>query len=83
MRLLEALPRPEEQKALQLAIDDAKVGVDKAESIVRRLEPLLQQKEIPEQQMFEAKLALSQARVQQEKAEVALRIAMMGACRGD
>jgi membrane fusion protein (multidrug efflux system) len=79
LRLLKALPRLEEQKALQLAIDDAKVGVEKAESIIQRLQPLLQQKEIPEQQMFEARLALNQARVQQEKAEMALTIAMLGA----
>ncbi len=79
LRLLKALPRPEEQKALQLAIDDAKLSVEKADSIIQRLQPLLQRKEIPDQQMFEAKLALNQARVQQEKAETALSIAMLGA----
>ena len=47
LRLLKALPRPEEQKALQLAIDDAKVGVEKAESVVQRLQPLHERKEIP------------------------------------
>src|SRR5271157_368041 len=34
LRLLKALPRPAEQKLLQLAIDDAKVSVQKAESVV-------------------------------------------------
>jgi RND family efflux transporter MFP subunit len=81
LRLLKALPRPEEQKLLQLAIDDAKVSVQKAESVVARLQPLLERKEISEQQMFEAKLALDQARVQQQKAELTLTVAMLGARR--
>jgi RND family efflux transporter MFP subunit len=53
--------------------------VEKADSIVQRLQPLHERKEIPDQQMFEAKLALAQARVQQKKAETALTIAMLGA----
>jgi RND family efflux transporter MFP subunit len=81
LRLLKALPRPEEQKLLQLAIDDTKVSVQKAESVVERLKPLLQRTEISQQQMFEAKLALEQARVQQQKAEMALTVAMLGARR--
>ncbi len=79
LRLLKALPRPDEQKLLQLAIDDAKDSVAKAESVVARLQPLLERKEISEQQMFEAKLALHQARVQQQKAQVTLTVAMFGA----
>ena len=76
---MKALPRPDEQKLLQLAIDDAKDSVAKAESVVARLQPLLERKEISEQQMFEAKLALHQARVQQQKAQVTLTVAMFGA----
>ncbi|HKM48766.1 MAG TPA: hypothetical protein VJX69_14335, partial [Terriglobales bacterium] len=44
LRLLKALPRPAEQKLLQLAIDDAKVSVQKAESVVARLQPLRERK---------------------------------------
>jgi RND family efflux transporter MFP subunit len=79
LRLLKALPRPEEQKLLQLAIDDAKVSVQKAESVVERLRPLLQRNEISRQQMLESQLALDQARVQQQKAEMALTVATLGA----
>jgi RND family efflux transporter MFP subunit len=78
LRLLRVLPRPDEQKLLQLAIDDAKASVLKAEALVERLKPLLDRKEIPQSQMFEARLALDQARVQQEKAELTLKVAMLG-----
>jgi RND family efflux transporter MFP subunit len=78
LRLLKALPRAEEQNALRLAIDEAKTGVQKAESVVARLQPLLDRHEIPQQQMLEAKLALDQARVQRQKAESQLAIAMLG-----
>ncbi len=81
LRLLKALPRPEEQKLLELAIDDAKVSVQKTESVVERLQPLFERKEVSPQVMFEAKLALDQARVQQQKAELALTVAMLGARR--
>ena len=77
-----ALPRPEEQKLLQLAIDDAKASVQKAESLVARLQPLFDATRSPQQQMLEAKLALDQARVQQQKAEVTLKLAMLGARHG-
>ena len=73
--------RPAEQKGYQLAIEDAKVGVAKATAVVARLQPLLQRGEIPPQQMFDAKLALDQARVQQEKAENEFRVQMLGARR--
>jgi RND family efflux transporter MFP subunit len=78
LRLLKVLPRPDEQKLLQLAIDDAKASVAKAEALVERLKPLLERKEVPESQMFEARLALDQARVQQQKAELTLKVAMLG-----
>lgn len=76
--LLKATPRPEEQKNCQLAIDDAKVGVQKATATIERLQPLLEHGDIPRQQIFDAKLALDQARLQQQKAETQLRVLMMG-----
>lgn len=78
LALLKALPRPEEQKGFQLAVDEAKVGVDKAAATVQRLQPLFQRGEIPQQQMFDAKSALEQAKVQLAKAESQQRVAMMG-----
>ncbi len=76
--LLKALPRPEERKTKQLAVENTKIGVKKAESVVERLQPLLQRNEIPQQQMFEAKLALEQARVAQRDAEAQLVLLMLG-----
>ncbi len=78
LRLLKALPRPEEQKLMQLAIDDAKASVQKAESLAGRLQSLLDRNEIPQAQMLEAKLSLDQARMQQQKAEVTLKLALLG-----
>ena len=79
LRLLKALPRPDEQKLLQLAIDDAKVSVKKAESMVEAVQPLLDRKEIPNNRCSRPNLALDLARVQQQKAEMALTVAMLGA----
>jgi RND family efflux transporter MFP subunit len=76
--LLKASPRPEEQKIKQLAVENAKIGVRKAEAAVERLQPLLERKEIAPQQMFEAKLALEQARVAQQDAETQLTVLMLG-----
>ena len=42
LRLLKTLPRAEEQAQYRLAIDDAKVSVEKAASVVDRLRPLLE-----------------------------------------
>lgn len=79
--LLRALPRPEEQKNYKLAIDTAVVAVEKAKAIVQRLQPLRERGEISPQQMFEAELALRQARLQQETAETQFQVAMLGARR--
>ena len=76
--LLKALPRPEEQRTKQLAVENAKIGVKKAEAVVERLQPLLERKEVPQQQMFEARLALEQARVAQQDAEAQLTLLMLG-----
>ncbi len=78
LRLLRALPRPEERKSLQLAIDQAKAGVEKAESTVRRLRPLRDRKEISPEQMVQAELSLRQAQLQQETAQTQLNIALLG-----
>lgn len=69
LRLLESLPRPEEQQATRLAIEEAGLVVAKAQANVDRLRPLRARNEIPEAQMYEAESALQQAVVQQRAAE--------------
>jgi RND family efflux transporter MFP subunit len=61
-----------------LAIDAAKLAVEKAEALVRQLRPLRERGEISPLQMFEAELAAKQAHVQQETAEAQFRVAMLG-----
>jgi len=78
LRLLRALPRSEERKSLELAIDQAKAGVEKAESTVRRLRPLRDRKEISAEQMLQAELSLRQAQLQQQTAQTQLNIAFLG-----
>ena len=69
LRLLESLPRPAEQAAARLAVEQARVAVSKAESTAERLRPLRARNEISEGQMYETELALTQAKLQQQTAE--------------
>ena len=62
-------PRPEERKANELAVEQAKVALQRARQVRERLRPLLAQHEVSEQQVFEAELAVTTARLQQESAE--------------
>jgi len=78
LTLLQALPRPEEQKNFQLAVDAAKLAVEKVQSVAERLRPLRDRGEVSAQQMFEAELAVKQARVQQQTAETQFKVAMLG-----
>jgi HlyD family secretion protein len=78
LALLKALPRPEQQKMEQLLIEEAKNEIRKAEAVIERLQPLLERKEIPRQQMFDAKIALEQARLKQQKAETQFQVLMLG-----
>lgn len=77
LRLLESLPRPEEQQIARLAIEQAKVAVAKAQAVVDRLRPLRVKNEVSEGQMIEAELALKQAVVQQQAAEAQLVVLML------
>jgi RND family efflux transporter MFP subunit len=63
---------------LELAIDQAMTGVRKAETLVERLHPLYQRKEIADIQLLEAEENLKQARLQQQTAEAQLRSIMIG-----
>ena len=76
--LLKALPRPEERRAAELTIDQAKVAVAQAREAAVRLRPLLARREVSEQQVFIAEKALEQAQIQQQMAEAQLRVMMIG-----
>jgi RND family efflux transporter MFP subunit len=78
LRLLTSLPRGEERKGRELAVTQAKLAMDKAQSQVQRLRPLLQRNEISQQQMYEAELVLEQARLQVETAESELKVLLLG-----
>lgn len=78
LKLLQTLLRPEEQKGYQLAIDDAKVSLQKAEAAAERLRPLRERGDIPKQQLFDAELAVKQAQLALEKAESQFKVAMLG-----
>jgi RND family efflux transporter MFP subunit len=78
LRLLTSLPRGEERKGRELAVTQAKLAMDKAQSQVQRLRPLHQRNEISQQQMYEAELVLEQARLQVETAESELKVLLLG-----
>jgi RND family efflux transporter MFP subunit len=76
--LLKALPRPDERRVNELAIEQAKVALDRANRVAENLKPLLARREISDQQAFEADLAVTQARLQFQTAEAQLRVMMIG-----
>ena len=78
LALLQSLPRAEEIRANELAIDQAKVAVDQAQEAVDRLRPLLKRHEISEQQFFIAEKALEQTEIQKKTAEAQLRAMQIG-----
>src|SRR5437868_11040734 len=54
LALLKSIPRAEERRANELAIEQAKVALERAKQVVDRLRPLLARKEVSAQQVFEA-----------------------------
>ncbi len=78
LTLLKSLPRPEEQKPMELAIDQAKVAVERAQAVVNKLRPLLARQEASPQVVFDAEKALATARLLQETAEAQHHVHMIG-----
>jgi RND family efflux transporter MFP subunit len=78
LELLKALPRLEERRANELAIDQAKVALERVKLVADRLRPLHERHEVSEQQMIDADLAVAQAKLLQQTAEAALRVMMLG-----
>ena len=59
-------------------MEQAKVALERAKQAAARLRPLLARHEVSEQQVFEAELAVTTARLQQESAEATLRTMLIG-----
>ncbi len=76
--LLKSLPRAEERKSNELAIEQAKVALERARAAAERLRPLLARHEVSEQQVFEADLAVTSARLLQQTAEAQLQVTLIG-----
>lgn len=78
LALLKAPPRPEELKSQEALIEQARLGKERAQAVVERLRPLLEKQQIPQSQLYEAEIALAQAKSQQESAEAQLRALKLG-----
>jgi HlyD family secretion protein len=78
LALLQSLPRPEERRPNELAVEQAKVAVARARAIVEKLRPLLARHEVSEQQVFDAEKALEAAILQQQAAEATLHAMIIG-----
>ncbi len=78
LEVLRSLPRPEEQQTGQLAIEQARVALERAQSLLANLKPLAARNEVSPQQLFDTEKAVEQARLQKESAEAQFRITMLG-----
>ncbi len=78
LALLKSLPRPEERRANELAVEQARVAIERAQVVVDKLRPLLARHEVAEQQVFDAEKALEAAQLQKDSAEATLHVMMIG-----
>jgi RND family efflux transporter MFP subunit len=75
---LQAEPRVEDRKGLELAVEQGKVGVDRAKAVVDRLRPLRIRNEVSDAQVFDAEQALAQARLVEQAAQAQLQLLLAG-----
>lgn len=78
LALLKSLPRREERRSNELAVEQAKVAFERAKAASERLRPLWARHEVSEQQVFEAELAVTSAQLLQQTAEAQLRAMLIG-----
>ncbi len=78
LELLRSLPRPAEQRISKLAIDQATVALERAQSQLDHLKPLAERNEVSKQQLFDAAKAVEQARLLKESAESQFDLSMLG-----
>jgi RND family efflux transporter MFP subunit len=77
LKVLVSLPREIEQKSAKLAIEQAQLGVEKAQATVDHLSPLRQRGEVSESAFHEADVALRQAQLQLKTAETQFAVLML------
>jgi len=78
LALLKSLPRDAEQKPLVLAIEQAKVALDRAKRVANELKNLQANKLVSPQQLFDAEKAVETAQLQVETAESQHQVHMIG-----
>ena len=78
LALLKSLPRPEEQKPLSLAIDTARIALERAERLDTEMKKLQANKLANSQQIFDAEKAVETARIALETAEASHHVHMIG-----
>jgi len=77
LRLLESLPRPEEQRAAKLAIQQAEVSLEKARVGLDRLRPLRARGEVSEAVFYDAESTLRQAELAEKTAKAQYEVLML------
>jgi multidrug efflux pump subunit AcrA (membrane-fusion protein) len=78
LTLLRSVPRPEERRALEIAVDQAKVAVERAKATSDNLESLRSNNLTSTQQLFDAKKGFETAQFAQQSAEATLRAFVIG-----
>jgi HlyD family secretion protein len=78
LALLKSLPRREERRSNELAVEQAKVALERAKAALERLRPLLARREVSQQLVFEAELAVTSAGLLQQTAEAQLHVTLIG-----
>lgn len=78
LELLQAEPRLEDRKGLEVTVELAKAAVDRAKVAVERLQPLRARQEISTAQMYDIEQLLVQAQLQQQSAEAQLELLLAG-----
>ncbi len=78
LALLKSIPRPEERRANELAVEQAKITLEQARIAADRLRPLVKRHEVPEQQLQDTERAVHLAELQVQTAEATLHVMMIG-----
>jgi len=78
LALLNSRPRPEERRANELAVAQAKIAVERAERTAEQLRPLRASRTVSDQQVYEAEKAVDTAKLQLATAEAQLTVQTMG-----
>lgn len=77
-KLLESLPRPEERRAAELAVEQAKISVEHDKLQVESLRELLAHNDVSKKAFHDAEVLLKQAEVTLQTAEAQLKLLMTG-----